>query len=182
MFPLRNVFKRNLRLELIVKRSSRIKYISASNIRPALASYVIYFISLLSSHPLWVPSLHPRASRGSAIHVFLASLNICLVSWLCPCFPGLTVSLVCWSSSVHAWLPHPLGFMGITTLPSQQSCVAALYTKVEQQDGIRPALIPTTPLQHKWVTGLYESIPQHMVTVGALGATWPLQHMELVRS
>ena len=32
-------------------------------------SYMIYFISLLSSHPLWAPS--PRASRGSAIHVFL---------------------------------------------------------------------------------------------------------------
>ena len=29
---------------------------------------MIYFISLLSSHPLWPP---PRASRGSAIHVFL---------------------------------------------------------------------------------------------------------------
>ena len=29
---------------------------------------MIYFISLLSSHPFWAP---PRASRGSAIHVFL---------------------------------------------------------------------------------------------------------------
>ena len=31
----------------------RLKYISASNIRPALPSYMIYFISLLSSHHLW---------------------------------------------------------------------------------------------------------------------------------
>ena len=31
----------------------RLKYISASNIRPALPSYMIYFISLPSSHPLW---------------------------------------------------------------------------------------------------------------------------------
>ena len=29
------------------------KYISASNIRPALPSYMIYFIFLPSSHPLW---------------------------------------------------------------------------------------------------------------------------------
>ena len=178
MFPFRKVFKGNLRLELIVKRSSRIKYISASNIRPALASYMIYFISLLSSHPLWASP--PSLARFCDTRI--SSMNICLVSWLFPCFPGLTVSLVCWSSSVHAWLPHPLGFMGITTLPSQQRWVAALYTKVEQQDGISPALIPTTPLQHMWVRGLYENIPQHMVTEGALGATWPLQHMELVRS
>ena len=32
-------------------------------------SYMIYFISLLSSHPLRAPS--PQALRGSAIHVFL---------------------------------------------------------------------------------------------------------------
>ena len=47
---------------------SNLKYISASNIRPALPSYMNYFISLLSSHLLWAS---PRASRGSAIHVFL---------------------------------------------------------------------------------------------------------------
>ena len=49
-----------------------IKYISASNIRSTLPSYMIYFIFLLSSHPLWAPP--PRASRGSAIHVFLVRL------------------------------------------------------------------------------------------------------------
>ena len=32
-----------------------IKYISASNIRPTLPSYMIYFITLLSFHPLWAP-------------------------------------------------------------------------------------------------------------------------------
>ena len=48
------------------------KYVSASNIRPALPSYMICFISLLSSHSLWAS---PRASRGSAIHVFLVISN-----------------------------------------------------------------------------------------------------------
>ena len=46
----------------------RLKYISASNIRPALPSYMIYFVSLLFPHPIRDP---PRASRGSAIYVFL---------------------------------------------------------------------------------------------------------------
>ena len=55
---------------------SNLKYISASNIRPALPSYMIYFISLLSSHPLWAS---PRASRGSAIHVFLVMYIFSLV-------------------------------------------------------------------------------------------------------
>ena len=47
------------------------KYISASNIRPAHPSYMIYYISLLSFHPLWASPPPPGASRGSAIHVFL---------------------------------------------------------------------------------------------------------------
>ena len=35
-------------------------------------AFMIYFISLLSYHPLWAP---PWASRGSAIHVFLVVIN-----------------------------------------------------------------------------------------------------------
>ena len=45
-----------------------IKYILAPNIRSTLPSYMIYFISLQSSHPFMGS---PQASRGSAIHVFL---------------------------------------------------------------------------------------------------------------
>ena len=43
--------------------SSFKKYISASNIKPALPSYVIYFISLLSSHPLWASPPPPNFAR-----------------------------------------------------------------------------------------------------------------------
>ena len=55
---------------------------------PPSPCYVIYFISLLSSHPLWASPPPPQASRGSAIHVSLVFYK-----------PNCSVGLEHWSTN-----------------------------------------------------------------------------------